>query len=414
MQLRYLLCLVAFGLSATFPGIKPVAFAQSASAKLNVQQLETKLTQLGIREAGGLVRALTAHANGRGPEAGIELKACLLANGVVDSRNARAIVGSLTVAATEQGADVQQLVRGFVSTYLADAAVAPTQNANAPILEGIISDDGFRALKASGGLEKVDKGEGFVYLEVSPPSATVTIANKPYNGTPITAEGVPTGYQRVAIEKSGYETFIGYVLVRPLKVAKAKVTLPTRPGNLTILSEPPGAQVQINGIARGEAPLTIEQLPGGEHSIVLSAPGLYWSGTVVVGGGTEVVRAVLTPAGGVAPTPVAAAPSTRSPVIPAPAVVVSPPPSSTPVVTSQPAVTPASPVSAGMDLRGLSPDLQKMAWEKLVGKSVELELVTGAKTQAKIADIKDDKVVVEVPGERKRLVPMTHIAFVRE
>lgn len=412
MLLRNLLFLVVLVSFAVDPSGRTVVYAQQTAVKLNAPQLEAKLAQLGIRESGALVRALVAHVNGRGPEAGIELKACLLANGVVDTRNARAIVGALTVSATEQGADAQQWVRGFISTYLADAAVAPSQNATSPILEGMISDEGFRALKSSGGLEKVEKGEGFVYLEVLPPSATVTIANKPYSGTPITAEGVPTGYQRITVEKSGYETFVGYVLVRPLKVAKAKVTLPTKPGNLTILSEPPGAQVKVNGVARGEAPLTLEQLPGGEHSIVLSAPGLVWSGTVVVGGGTEVVRAVLVPTGGANPAPVAAAPSTRSPVIPTAAVTPSPNPGNTdPVTTDSP---PAAAASTGMDLRGLSPDLQKMAWAKLVGKSVELELVTGARTQAKIADIKDDKVVVEVPGERKRLVPMTHIAIVRE
>jgi hypothetical protein len=44
-------------------------------------------------------------------------------------------------------------------------------------------------------------------------------------------------------------------------------------GGLSVRSDPPGARVTIDGQARGTTPVTLRELPPGEHEVVLEAGG---------------------------------------------------------------------------------------------------------------------------------------------
>jgi serine/threonine-protein kinase len=64
--------------------------------------------------------------------------------------------------------------------------------------------------------------------------------------------------------------------------------LPIAPavGGLEVVTEPPGAQVVIDGAARGVAPLTVSDLKAGEHAVVVKGTGEAVSRTVTVQTGT--------------------------------------------------------------------------------------------------------------------------------
>ena len=64
--------------------------------------------------------------------------------------------------------------------------------------------------------------------------------------------------------------------------------LSSRTGRLVVRSEPPGAQVSIDGRARGVTPLTLANLSPGEHQVVLKANGSEVQQTVRVEAGATV------------------------------------------------------------------------------------------------------------------------------
>jgi hypothetical protein len=309
------------------------------------------------------------------------------------------------------------------------------------VLDGIITEDQHRALKAEGKLPAAPKGEGFVYVEATPSTVRIAIGNGKPQAAPFTAEAVPAGYQPVRVEAPGYDILRGYVFVEPLKVVRVRVVLPPKEGDLTILSEPSGARVLIDGQAMGVAPVTIEKLAGGEHEVMLTADGgLVWRGRVSIAGGVEVLRARLEASrdagvalASVAPTPrpdvpqptvMAAAPAPRpapfTPAAPTPSVALMPTPATpvaapvAPVAPAVPAtpVAPASATGAEVDLSGLSPELKAMAWQQLAGRQVQIELATGGRTMVNVVEVRGDAVVLKDQAGKSRMVPLAHIAKV--
>jgi hypothetical protein len=57
-------------------------------------------------------------------------------------------------------------------------------------------------------------------------------------------------------------------------------------GHLAVASDPPGSEVLVDGEARGLAPLTVRDLPVGEHRVLVRARGTTYTRTVQVEAGT--------------------------------------------------------------------------------------------------------------------------------
>lgn len=68
-------------------------------------------------------------------------------------------------------------------------------------------------------------------------------------------------------------------------------------GSLTITSQPPGAQVLIDGAPQGATPVNVSNVPSGQHQVNLTLPDYHdWSVSQYVSAGqTSVVTAVLVP-----------------------------------------------------------------------------------------------------------------------
>jgi len=201
-----------------------------------------------------------------------------------------------------------------------------------------------------------------------------------------------------------------------MKVARGHVGLSMEAAALTLTSEPNGATVFVDGQRVGNTPLTVEDLSRGPHKITMSAPGYSWSGEVSVGPASSPVHATLNATPRARPTSVAVAPT------PAPVVRNSGrSPGGAGAVSGRPPATPRSSVSTGgslggsggVDLRSLSPDLQKMAWEQLLGKTVAVE-VKGRQANVRVVEVRNGGVVLQPAGRAKVLIPMNDISKVRE
>jgi hypothetical protein len=68
----------------------------------------------------------------------------------------------------------------------------------------------------------------------------------------------------------------------------------TERGSLEIVSRPSGAQVTLDGRVVGQTPLSLADIPGGPHDVVLELPGYSrWATSVVVAAGNTRVGASL-------------------------------------------------------------------------------------------------------------------------
>ncbi len=328
-------------------------------------------------------------------------------------------------------------------------------------VEGVVSA---RAMRRQRRRARGLRGTGFVHLEVAPPAATVILDGDTYPGGTRTVEGVRVGWVPIEVRLEGVRPVRGYVFVAPLKVSRVRVVFPPMPGDVTVLSKPEGAQVYVDGAYRGTSPLTLEDLPGGEHRLrLVGAGGLGWEGTVRVWGGTQVVRAELVEGAGLseavdgssagsvagvsprAPaTPPASAATPPAPVAPPtpvePAAVGSASPgpegahpvpratppaarsrptaSASPAVRRQaaaPSAPPAVDVPKGMvRLDTLSPRARQTVWDNLVGHRAELMLRSGARGRADVVGRADGVVLVRpLAGGAERKVPERDIVAVR-
>jgi hypothetical protein len=151
----------------------------------------------------------------------------------------------------------------------------------------------------------------------TPAGASVTVDGVDKGTTPVEVSGLPLGMRTVRFSQTGYRSVerqvmlsrsrpersleVALVATPPPKLVPAASPAPAAPpartattataapsakapsapapvltakgnGSLVIQSEPSGAAVSVNGMARGTTPLTIGVLPAGPYIVKLSLP----------------------------------------------------------------------------------------------------------------------------------------------
>ncbi|MCL4694963.1 MAG: SUMF1/EgtB/PvdO family nonheme iron enzyme [Candidatus Hydrogenedentes bacterium] len=110
-----------------------------------------------------------------------------------------------------------------------------------------------------------------IIVESSPESgAAVTINGEPYGETPVTARGLAPGAVLVEVTKEGYKD--AYDTIRVPDQGEARFELKMEPlvGYVTIMSEPDGADVYLDGrVHLGVTPLIELPLPSGQRTLEL-------------------------------------------------------------------------------------------------------------------------------------------------
>lgn len=114
---------------------------------------------------------------------------------------------------------------------------------------------------------------GTLKITSDPPGATVVLNGVEVGRTPYEDTFVPAGGQRVNLLMAGKSMVERQVKVEPGKVCELTIKLEAQPATLIIDSTPPGAKVKVNGELKGEAPLTVGQLPPGEYTVELTLDG---------------------------------------------------------------------------------------------------------------------------------------------
>ena len=116
----------------------------------------------------------------------------------------------------------------------------------------------------------VAEASGTLVVTTSPAGVPVLIDNQPRGVTPLTIELAPGSHQLRLVTEG--EPRIIPLTITPGGTVSQTLELPKtepRTGHLVVRSEPSGARVSVDGTPRGNAPLTLDGLAPGNHTVVL-------------------------------------------------------------------------------------------------------------------------------------------------
>jgi hypothetical protein len=109
---------------------------------------------------------------------------------------------------------------------------------------------------------------GTVVLESLPSGAQLLVDGQPMGLTPLTTT-LPAGTHRVDFKYRGKTRTLDVVVPQGGRAAELVDWTPKTTGRLQVNSEPAGARVLVDNVARGVTPLTLDDLALGTHSVVL-------------------------------------------------------------------------------------------------------------------------------------------------
>lgn len=117
---------------------------------------------------------------------------------------------------------------------------------------------------------------GTLSVVTEPPGATVVVDGEHRGVSPIELPELTPGAHRVEISLDGHEPEERVVTVRGGARAELEVTLERgqpRPGRIMVSADREDAFVILDGLSRGVAPITLDRVPPGTHTVRLQAEG---------------------------------------------------------------------------------------------------------------------------------------------
>jgi hypothetical protein len=109
-------------------------------------------------------------------------------------------------------------------------------------------------------------------ITTNPSGAQAIVDGRPRGVTPLTLR-LSAGHHQLELRSPGGSRAIRVTIAAGMQFAQF-IELPQAPsgnGQLRIRTEPPGARVTVDGMARGTSPLTVSELPPGEHQVLLES-----------------------------------------------------------------------------------------------------------------------------------------------
>jgi serine/threonine protein kinase len=113
---------------------------------------------------------------------------------------------------------------------------------------------------------------GVLHVVTNPPGAQVNVDSETRGTTPLTLTLDP-GTHTVQVHNGSGDPRTIPVTITAGAVSSQYIELPTAAavpmGSLQIRTDPAGARVSVDGVARGKSPVLVEDLAAGEHAVVL-------------------------------------------------------------------------------------------------------------------------------------------------
>jgi hypothetical protein len=122
-------------------------------------------------------------------------------------------------------------------------------------------------------VSKLKAIEGSLEISSEPSGARVYFNGNPAGDTPLTLLQIPYGFHLIRVDREGYEPHEEQVQVKDSQKARILVALKKRAGELRVETEPPGAQVYLNGKSAGVSPYEGKDLSPGPVKIRVMKEG---------------------------------------------------------------------------------------------------------------------------------------------
>jgi hypothetical protein len=120
-----------------------------------------------------------------------------------------------------------------------------------------------------------DPASGNLTLNTRPAGVAVLVDGREVGTTPLSI-ALPPGEHRLTLKRGTDERELPVTLVAAGQVTQyLEFGTPDAPpalgGKISVVTDPPGARVQIDGVARGTSPLTVGDLAPAEHTVAVSS-----------------------------------------------------------------------------------------------------------------------------------------------
>ena len=114
---------------------------------------------------------------------------------------------------------------------------------------------------------------GLLLVKSVPPGATVSIDGADFGVTPCLVTSLRLGTHRVRLAAPGFQPKEAEVELADRVPVQVSLDLASDSGTLHVESDPPGADVLLDGIPRGKAPCALERILGGDHELEIRLDG---------------------------------------------------------------------------------------------------------------------------------------------
>jgi hypothetical protein len=131
---------------------------------------------------------------------------------------------------------------------------------------------------------------GSLRIQSDPVGAEVRL-NGVVKGTTPLSLSMPAGNYSLTVQQGSnikelpVSVTNGETTVHHITWADTTAAAPVGTGNLSVATDPPGSDVVVDGEARGVAPLTLRNLPVGQHRVLVRARGTNYTRTVQIEAG---------------------------------------------------------------------------------------------------------------------------------
>jgi hypothetical protein len=116
---------------------------------------------------------------------------------------------------------------------------------------------------------------GWLFIATQPATAAIEIEGREIGRGSAFYESSRTAIVSVLITAEGYKPLKGYVELSENIVRKIKVKLEVIGGSISVIAEPWGSFVKIDGVVAGTTPMTVSGIMPGSHDILIEAPGCH-------------------------------------------------------------------------------------------------------------------------------------------
>ncbi|MFA5268593.1 MAG: PEGA domain-containing protein [Methanoregula sp.] len=191
-------------------------------------------------------------------------------------------VTPLTLTDTPSGYHILRITLPGYGDYVTSATVEPSKTV---LVQVDLQEDGTNTSATTAPVTTATtiqpRQNGSVAVTSVPNGATVTLDDRYEGTTPVIIPEVLPGIHEISLTYPGYAPFNQSISVGSSQTTAVNTNLvmATKPvvstGSLTVITDPAGARVSVDGDVKGVSPATIPGLSAGTHTLLLNLEDYY-------------------------------------------------------------------------------------------------------------------------------------------